>query len=66
MPFFRSAYLEARFNKLRQKHDGLTFVNPRYLDFFHKYQKVFLFDNSKSEEFDVYPLNTWSMAEYCV
>jgi len=37
MPFHRMCFLEGRFNKLRTKHDGLTFVNPRYLDFFHKY-----------------------------
>ena len=57
--------IESRFAKIRQKFDGLTFVNPRYLEFFSAYLRLFLFDNSKSEEFDVFPLRVWSQADFC-
>jgi hypothetical protein len=39
-------------------------VNPKYLDFFHAIKRMFVFDNSKSEEFEVFPLRVWNMADY--
>jgi hypothetical protein len=35
------------------------------LDFFTRFTKLFLFDNSKSEEFDVFPLRVWSNSDFC-
>lgn len=65
-PFDKPQHLEARFEKARRDYDGLTFVNPRYIEFFNMFRKQFLFDNSKSEEFDVYPHRVWNMAEVVV
>ena len=48
---------------MRRDYDGLTFVDPRYIEFFNQFRAQFLFDNSKSEEFDVYPYRVWNMSE---
>ena len=64
LPFERQTFAESKFEQIRKKHDGLTLVNPKYVDFFHSVKRLFLFDNSKSEEFDVFPYRVWSMADY--
>lgn len=66
LPFEKQQFMEGKFERIRKEYDGLTFVNPRYIEFFNLYRKQFLFDNSKSEEFDVYPLRVWNMAEIVV
>lgn len=66
LPFEKQNLLEAKFERIRRDHDGITFVNPRYIDFFNLFRKKFLFDNAKSEEFDVYPLRVWTMSDVVI
>ena len=64
LPFETAKALEGKFDRIRRDCDGLTYVNPKYLDFFHSFQKLFLFNNEKNEEFDVYPIRVWNMSDY--
>ena len=64
LPFENAKALEGKFDRIRRDCDGLTYVNPKYLDFFHSFQKLFLFNNEKNEEFDVYPIRVWNMSDY--
>ena len=66
LPFEKQSYLEQKFDKIRKDSDGITYVNPRYIDLFNTFRKQFLFDNSKSEDFDVYPIRVWNMSDVVV
>ena len=39
LPFERQQFLEGKFEKIRKDSDGITFVNPRYIEFFNQYRK---------------------------
>jgi hypothetical protein len=64
LPFERQTFVESKFDQLKKKHEGLTLVNPKYVDFFHQVKTLMLFDNSKCEEFEVFPHRVWNMSEY--
>ena len=66
LPFERQAYVESKYEQIRKKHDGLTLVNPKYVDFFHTIKNCLLFDNTKSEEFEVFPHRVWQLSEYSI
>jgi hypothetical protein len=35
LPFERQTFVESKFDQFKKKHEGLTLVNPKYVDFFH-------------------------------
>ena len=39
LPFEKQAFLESKFEKIRRDYDGITFVNPRYIDFFNQFRQ---------------------------
>ena len=63
LAFDKQAYIQSRFDKARDKNRSLFQTFPKYSEFLAKVQERILFDNSKSEDFDVFPLRFWNLAE---
>jgi hypothetical protein len=48
---------------VRDKNRSITVTFPKLMEFMGKVGEKVLFDNSKSEDFDVFPLRFWNLAE---
>ena len=48
---------------MREKNRGLTLTFPKCLEYLSTIGNKFIFDNSKSEDFDVFPYRFWNLSE---
>ena len=39
LPFERQGYLDQKYERIRKELDSITYVNPRFIDFFNLFRK---------------------------
>jgi hypothetical protein len=62
-PFDKPFYIQQRLDKARDKNKNLIATFPKCGEFLSTFQAKFLLDNSKSEDFDVYPYRFWNLGD---
>ena len=65
LPFDKQQYVQQRWDKCKEKNRGLTLTFPKCLEYFACVGNKIIFDNSKSEDFDVFPYRFWNLSERC-
>jgi hypothetical protein len=63
LPFDKQPYIQGRFDKVKDKNRNLFQTFPKCSEFVAKVAEKIIFDNNKSEDFDVFPLRFWNLAE---